>query len=994
MKTKTHVFIVAIILLAACTGDKKPDISLDQFQLAEGFEMELFAAEPLVSDPVDMEIDENGNMYVVEMHGYPLEVQGSGVVKQLIDTNGDGLPDESRVFADGLILPTSIMRWKKGFLVTDAPDLLYLEDTDGDGKADIKEVVLTGFALSNPQHNVNSPVYGLDNWIYLAHENSVHTVQFDSIFGDKGETIRFPGSDESLTLPTNALGKSVRFKNDPKQLELMSSHTQFGHDFDNFGRYYLVSNSRHIYQEIMPVSYLQRKPQLTGINPVAYIPEHGNNAEVFSITKNAEHQLLTDLGVFTAACGIALYNADLFPEEYRGMSFVAEPTHNLIHVDVLTEDGVPFKAQRMFPDKEFLASEDPWFRPVNFYVGPDGALYLIDYYRKIIEHPEWMADEVTNSDDLYAGVDKGRIYRIKPKGSTLNPIIGKKQIPDSPMEQVKLLSHPNRWHRINAQRMLVDNKTANVGASVRQLLSGKDSVAMAHALWTLEGRGELQSGDVLLGLESKSTGVLENAIRLSEEFLKNEQVTTRLVVLASEDISKRAAFQLALTLGYLRDEASLDATNTIMEKYIDDPWIVPAVMTGVQFDAIGWMEKATDVSNASLSGNHTLIENLAYLITLEGHRDKIKEFLTRGAKEQQAPWVASFINGVSRGLNRAGADIAGLGESKDLLFNAFKVADGTMAARWSGLIRSAGISLEEEKYNNALIALISDQDEIAEKRAAGLSLLINADNSQISGLIAPDQPTAVQNAALAWLSSNTASDEDFCRFVINGWAALSPGVRTEAINFMVRNNTRIDALLTAIEGEKISTTAVGWRRSVRLMTNNDEPLRLRARALFDPEKQEGEDLLATFGDVNNSSGDIKSGQEMFVKHCGLCHTIGEQMGSHFGPDIALVKNQSKAAILKHIVQPELAIADGFELWTVTLKDGQELQGIITAETATALTLNSSAETATTVQRSNIESISVLDISAMPTGLSQVMSTQEMIDLLEFIKTYKSGGPNL
>ena len=145
-----------------------PEEALSTFEIADGFGIELFAAEPLIADPVAMEIDEAGRIYVVEMHGYPLDKSGSGKIKLLIDTDQDGKPDKSTVFAEGLTLPNGIMRWRNGVIVTDAPDVLYLEDSNNDGKADIRKVLLTGFALSNPQHNLNTPVYGLDNWILFS----------------------------------------------------------------------------------------------------------------------------------------------------------------------------------------------------------------------------------------------------------------------------------------------------------------------------------------------------------------------------------------------------------------------------------------------------------------------------------------------------------------------------------------------------------------------------------------------------------------------------------------------------------------------------------------------------------------------------------------------------------------------------------------------------------------------------------------------------------
>ena len=174
--------------------------ALASFEIEEGFKIELIASEPLIGDPVDMEIDEYGRLYVVEMPGYPLDKSGSGKIKLLEDTDGDGKMDKSTPFAENLILPNSVMRWKKGLLVTDAPNVLYFEDTNDDGKSDIRDTLLTGFALSNPQHNLNSPVLGIDNWIYLAHEGAVSTETYEQEFGDPGQEIYFPRSSECPTV--------------------------------------------------------------------------------------------------------------------------------------------------------------------------------------------------------------------------------------------------------------------------------------------------------------------------------------------------------------------------------------------------------------------------------------------------------------------------------------------------------------------------------------------------------------------------------------------------------------------------------------------------------------------------------------------------------------------------------------------------------------------------------------------------------------------------
>src|SRR5687768_15970347 len=215
-----RALMAALALLGASLVAQRPGPpysprdALKTFRLADNFQIELFAAEPLIADPVAMEVDERGRTYVVEMPGYPLDVGGSGRIMLLHDTDRNGTPDRSTVFAAGLRLPTGIMRWKKGVIVTDSPEVWYLEDTDGDGRADVKRVMLTGFALTNPQHTTNTPLYGLDNWIYLANEGPVRTIRYGGLFGDVGTAVHFPARPDAPRLPPDADGRNVRFRPD------------------------------------------------------------------------------------------------------------------------------------------------------------------------------------------------------------------------------------------------------------------------------------------------------------------------------------------------------------------------------------------------------------------------------------------------------------------------------------------------------------------------------------------------------------------------------------------------------------------------------------------------------------------------------------------------------------------------------------------------------------------------------------------------------------
>ena len=487
------VYLLSTLLLAICLSTcpspappYSPQQALETFQIEDGFHIEIFATEPDIRDPVAMEIDEFGRIYVLESPGYPLDIEtAGGKVKLLTDTDSDGLPDSATVFADGLTMPTGILRWKQGILVTDPPNVLYLEDSDNDGVADIRRIVLSGFAFTNPQHTVSTPLYGLDNWIYLSNEGYTTAKVFPDKFGDPGGEIHYPDRPGGPGLAMQR--RSVRFRPDTFELEWLAGSSQYGQTFDAWGHLVQHSNSSHARHEVIASRYLERNPNLRLARPWHNMSDHGDAGSVYPITVNPRFELLTSAGQITSATGLTLYLGGGFPPGFENVSFIGEPAHNLVHADVWERAGSTFVARRAQPEHEFLASTDSWFRPANFYIGPDGALYLIDYYRRVIEHPEWTSAETYESEQLYDGTDKGRIYRIVPtdglplaRGIQLGAATGE--------ELVQHLDHPNLWWRRNAQRLLIDRHSERAEPSgTSQFLSqiiteSQSAAARVHAL--------------------------------------------------------------------------------------------------------------------------------------------------------------------------------------------------------------------------------------------------------------------------------------------------------------------------------------------------------------------------------------------------------------------------------------------------------------------------------------------------------------------------------
>ncbi|MFP6649664.1 MAG: PVC-type heme-binding CxxCH protein, partial [Pirellulaceae bacterium] len=461
-----------------------PADAVATFTQARDFELELVASEPLVSDPVDACFDELGRMYVAEMHGYPFSQEptklnpagggkkDAGIIRLLEDTDGDGTMDHSTVFADKLSWPTSVRCYNGGVFVIAPQHLYYLKDTDGDRKADVREVILTGFGRDNVQSVTNGLQWGLDNKIYFAAGRNPKQLLH------RGKPL-FPVS-----------GIDLRFDPRTEKFERVTGGLQFGHTADAWGTRFVCSNSNHMQQVVYPQRYLARNPYFVASGLVRSVATDGPSARVFRTSPPEPWRIVRQkwraldkgyklifnkdggwefipldptkkkgavpteypVGYFTSATGITIYRGDAYPEEFRGNAFVGDVGGNLVHRKSVNADGVIYRSTRADQGTEFLRSTDNWFRPVNFVNAPDGTLYVLDMYRETVEHPYSIPDEIKEFLHLTSGIDRGRIYRLVSPGM-------KRVVPVKPGELelgelVKLLGSDNGWMRTTAQRLL------------------------------------------------------------------------------------------------------------------------------------------------------------------------------------------------------------------------------------------------------------------------------------------------------------------------------------------------------------------------------------------------------------------------------------------------------------------------------------------------------------------------------------------------------------
>ena len=396
-------------LYAATPSPLTPDDAVKSFELADDLRIELVAAEPLVASPCAVAFDDKGRMFVAENRGYPrMDNPPEGVVALLEDTNGDGRMDKRSVFAEGLAYPNGVLPWKDGVIVTSAPDVIFMRDTNGDGRADEKRVLFTGFDIAkSTQLRVNAPRLGPDGWIYLA-------------AGLSGGTITCP---EHVERPPLKMSADVRFHPDTLEVENADGKSQFGQSFDDFGRRFICMNRLPVQHVVLASKWLGRNPNFAFSDTVQDCNERavkttmkggGDGVRLFPISSNIT-TADSHFGSFSAACGVFVWRGGALPERYDGTVFSCDPTGNLVHVDQLVPNGATFTAAPLLKGREVLASRDDWFRPVFAERGPDGGLYIADMYRKVIEHPDYLPEEVRKHADFESGRNMGRIWRITAK---------------------------------------------------------------------------------------------------------------------------------------------------------------------------------------------------------------------------------------------------------------------------------------------------------------------------------------------------------------------------------------------------------------------------------------------------------------------------------------------------------------------------------------------------------------------------------------------------
>ncbi len=940
----------------------EPRAAAEAIQLPPGFRLELVASEPQVLDPVAFDWDARGRLWVVEMADYPLGMDNQGAaggrVRILEDGDGDGFYESSTLFAEQLSFPNGILTWREGAIVTAAPDILYLEDSDGDGRADRREVLITGLNEGNQQLRPNGLRWGLDGWVYVAS-------------GSPGAhyTNKTPLHSLRTGLTIDLGTRDFRFRPDTGELAIEAGPTQFGRTRDDWGHWFGTQNAKPLWHYVLPEHSLARNPYvMVGdttrqllISPAPVYPAHAPEKRFHNFAQ---------AGHYTSACGGVIHrDPKMFGSNLQ--AFVCEPFHNLSQQLELSEDGISFSGRAVtYGKRDFLTSTDRWFRPVMVRTGPDGALWVADMYRFMIEHPQFLPPE--GKEELLPhyrrGDDRGRIYRIDRVDAVRQPLKNLSQATSA--ELVRLLGDENGFVRDKAHQMLMWRGEAKVEADLREAARRPAEVLRClHALCAMEGLGWLTPADLLPALASPHPGLCANAIRLAEPWLRQGDEANGLlagVCAAAEHPDLKVQLQAALSLGESSSPRAGEALAGLMLRHAAERLLLTGILSSAKPHLTACLE-AYERADSEQAG--PLLQPLLQLSIGLQRRDALARLLRSLDGPPQAAETVVRLSRMLEALRVAGGSLAQMAEdsTKDEL--------GREVQRLDGLLdRCLSFAADgQQPFDQRLpVALMAAQSP--DHREASLAL--------IAGWLDANQELDVQLSVIKALTQGGAENvpELFAEF----WPTSGPAARQALIEGLLSREAWCLDLLTRIKRKQLPVAALDATQRSRLLNHQTGRVVNQAKLVLGSMESNRVSVIARYREALTLPPDVESGHRIYQKVCAACHRHGQE-GVAIGPDMAAFVSHAPDKLLANILDPNIDIQPGYQAFLCSLSSGEQLFGVVTQENATSLSLKGKDGVERTILRGEIEAMKGTNVSFMPEGLEETITVQQMADLIAFLK---------
>lgn len=1037
-----HRFRIATAILIALTsavvaeikpaGDAPPphlpEQSAAMMQISHGFRIELVAAEPLVADPVGIAIDEQGRLFVSELHGYNIEskidvdqinkggvldktvqrirweYRGGeiaekakklqfGIVKMLTDTDGDGRMDKADVWAEHIPPAYGLVPARGGVIVICAPDILYLADRDGDGKAEVRQTLYSGFKVTVLERAPNNPRWGLDNWIYVG-------------TGGFGGTITGPNLPEPVEI-----GRSdFRIKADGSAIEPVTGAVNtFGLSMTDWGERFTSAGSVPVmYALPLGHRYLKRNPfvpapdvrqnasdydKAYGISPPhPWRIKRGQDPAWIKFYGKRE----TDSGYFTGGSGALIYRAELFPRRYHGQYFSCEPSQNIIHHTLLERDGSAFRARR--PDdlqnSEFLASSDLWFRPVNLKIGPEGGLYIVDMYREIIEDYSAIPRFLQQQYNVVNGSDRGRIWRLLPEKAKAPALADMSGYATGQL--VEAIAHPNAWWRLTAQRLLVERQDRTAAPALKAMVrSAHTPQARVHALYTLDGIGLLDASDVAEVLDDPTFGVRMNGLMLAERWLDSNARLLAKVLTMTDDNHAKVRLQLAMSLGESSDAAAATALLKLAIHHGQEQWMPSAILSSAR-NIAGTLLVQLLKAGKLTPGARALLEPLAATVGARRESRQIARALELALLHDQEIHIQT-LKGILAGISR-GSDPLETASVNWTSIHEFLASDSHQV-RVYGMRLASQVNIDRspamQKRFDRLGEKAHDNDESVEVRKEAITELAFAPYETLAPtakqLMDPRQPPALQEAAIKALASSDRLEVGPA--LLARWEGFTPALRKTALNALFARENRLPALLDAIEAGAIRPSEIEARRREQLNQSSNEQIASRAKTLLENSATDTElqHRIDRYAKALASTRNTSAGREVFVKQCLICHKINDE-GHEVGPPLGSVVNKPDEAIMIDVLDPSSHIESEYRSYIVATEDGGLFTGVLVSDSATSVTLRRGEGLTDVILRTDIESITASELSLMPSNLHEQIDPQQLADLIGYLREAMGSAP--
>ena len=943
-----------------------PEEALQKFTVADGFQIQPVASEPLVASPVAIEWDAEGRLYVCEMRGYS-EDRDAGLsrIRRLEDTDQDGVFDTSVIYADGLLWPTALFPYKGGLFVGDAPNLYYFRDEDQDGNAEIKKVVLTGFGTSNVQGLMNSFRWGLDNRIHIA---------CSSAAGKVGR----PNSDKRVEVR----GRDLAFNPDTFELELTSGGGQHGMVFDDWGRKFVSSNSNHIQQVMYEDHYLKRNPYLKAPPARISIAADGPQAEVYRTSPVEPWRIVRTrlrvggsvpgpvegggraAGYFTGATGITIYRGDAWPSKWKGIAIIGDVGSNLVHRKKIDSTNAQFVAHRIDEKSEFVNSSDIWFRPAQFANAPDGTIYIIDVCREVIEHPKSLPPMIKKHLDLTAGRDRGRIYRIAPKQYQYRPTPNLRTAETTRL--VDLLDHPNAWHRETAARLLYERQSPETGLELDEKRKSNPSpVGQVHLLYALAGQQALSADAISDALHHQNPQVRRHALKLGEQLVSTPKIKQQLLSLA-RDPSLEVRIQLAFSAAALPAELRIPLLEGVIASGPGDRWLETAVLSSLGEGSAALFARLVQNKSFRSEPAGQFLATLASQIGQQNQPSEINLAIKQASAlpASNASFTLPVLGSLTAYRSRKNHYLQLLSQQGDL---------SKLDTLKEELVRAAGVTAQ----NAAL--------PVANRVAATTSMRygrLDSVSAPLTSLISNRQPHLVSQAAIETLG--TFNSPKIAEPLLLAWSNLSPKLRATATEVLFARNERLGQLFDNVDAEKISLADIGTPRLQIAAKSRDAKIKSRAaRYLANMGSGDHSKILTKYKTALSLDADADSGRKLFNQHCSVCHKM-KGVGHEIGPNLASIRNRGAETILVNVIDPNREVNPQYLNYVLLTQDGRAMTGMVAAETASSVTLRRAESASDTILRVDIEELKSTGLSIMPEGMEKSISVQDMADILSFL----------